>query len=154
MSMFKSKMTLDECQIHRAIRSFGALADNGLFELLGQYFTDRVWVDYTSAYGGEKTNPTKEQLMTDWASVLPGFEAICHRIYDVDILSITGNEGIASAKVNASHVLNSENFEIAGSYGFELQKVDGDWQISSLTFYKKEDNGNSHLLALASERVK
>lgn len=146
-------MTLNECQIHRAIRSFGALADNGLFKDLGHYFTERVWVDYTSAYGGEKTNPNRDQLMNDWASVLPGFDALCHRIYDVEVISITDEDGVARAKVNASHILDDENFEISGSYAFELKKIDGDWKISSLTFFKEKDNGNTHLLEKASTRV-
>ena len=79
------------------VNSVGTLADLGEYSQLEQLFTKEVTVDYTSLFPGEVQNIPREQLMTQWQSVLPGFDATQHMITNHQI-TVDGNEAKAIAK--------------------------------------------------------
>ena len=68
----------DRMAITEVVNSVGTLADLGQYSQLQQLFTEEVTVDYTSLFPGEVQNIPSQQLMTQWQSVLPGFDATQH----------------------------------------------------------------------------
>ena len=93
--------------ITEVIDSMGTLADLGQYDRLQQLFTDEVTVDYTSLFPGEVQNISSQQLMAQWQSVLPGFDATQHMITNHQI-TIDGDNATAVAYVRATHKLGDE----------------------------------------------
>ena len=91
----------DRLAITDVVNSIGTLADLGQYERLQQLFSDRVTVDYTSLFPGEVQEISAEQLMTQWQSVLPGFDTTQHLITNHQI-TIDGDEATAIAYVRAT----------------------------------------------------
>ena len=97
----------DRLAITDVVNSMGVLADLGQYDRLRQLFTERVTVDYTSLFPGEVQNISSEQLMTQWQSTLPGFDATQHMITNHQIV-IDGDKATAIAYVRATHKLGDE----------------------------------------------
>ncbi|RDH44122.1 nuclear transport factor 2 family protein [Zooshikella ganghwensis] len=147
----------DQAEILNVVDSFAVFADNSAFEYLGQLFTDKVTIDYTSAFGGEPTTTSNVNLMQQWAGLLPGFDLTRHAISNIKV-NISGQQATVTSDITASHYLGDKGFwQISGSYRFDLVNVDGHWQISQLTLLAKSETGNRDVLAeagkLAAQRL-
>ena len=147
-------MNADSAKIHSVVKSFGALADQSAFEYLGSLFTKAVTVDYTSAFGGEPAVVERQDLMTQWAALLPGFDVTYHDISDVNIDYMKDKAKVV-AKIKASHFLGEDGFwQITGTYVFVMKKVDEQWLICSLTLISNGESGSRDVLAKAGEKAK
>ena len=95
----------DEAAIKTIVESVGSMADTGNFEALEKLYAEEVTVDYTSLTGGEVELKSPQALMTQWASVLPGFDRTRHELSNVSV-EINGNTAKATANVVADHYVN------------------------------------------------
>lgn len=144
---------LDKAAIHTIIHSVSTLADRGDFESLEKLFAEAVKVDYTSAFGGESELKSPQALMTQWASLLPGFDRTHHQLSNIEI-QIKGNSATATADVSADHYLNEMFWQIAGSYEYGFVKKDGQWTIDKMTFIAESEEGSRDIIAQALEQAK
>ncbi|WED23018.1 nuclear transport factor 2 family protein [Vibrio sp. JC009] len=149
------ELTKDEAQIALTVQSMGTLADRNQYDVLEKIFTPEVVVDYTSAFGGEVSTIQRSVLMTNWAGLLPGFDATYHDLNNIKVVEQKGNKAKATADIVASHYIGEEGYwQISGSYSYELEKTGDTWQISSLTLHAGEEQGTRDVLGLAIEAAK
>ena len=123
------------------VESVGALADRGEFNALGRLFADELMLDYSSL-NGQPAQPKKSQeLMAEWAGVLPGFDRTRHALSNIDV-DISGDSATARAEVVASHWIGDGFWQVDGHYDYELAKADGQWTITSMTFTLEDERGS------------
>ena len=142
----------DRLAITDVVNSMGTLADLGDYDQLQQLFTDEVTVDYTSLFPGEVQNISSEQLMTQWQSTLPGFDATQHLITNHQI-TIDGDEANAVAYVRATHKLGDEMWVVGGYYVDELVRTDEGWKLKAIQYNALYESGNRSLIEQAAANV-
>lgn len=142
----------DRLAIIEVVNSVGTLADLGQYDQLQQLFTDEVTVDYTSLFPGEVQNISSEQLMNQWQSTLPGFDATQHLITNHQI-TVNGNEARAVAYVRATHRLGDEIWVVGGYYVDELVRTDEGWKLKAIQYNALYEEGNRALVEQAAAKV-
>ena len=142
----------DEAAIKTIVESIGVLADRGNFEAVEKLYADEVELDYTSLTGGEVEHISPRALMTQWASVLPGFDRTRHALSDIAV-TLDGTRAEATANVIADHYVGDLFWQVRGDYRYELQKTDGIWRVTSHTFNLREESGTRDVFGPASENA-
>ena len=142
----------DEAAIKTTIESIGILADQGNFEEIEKLYADEVELDYTSLTGGEVERISPQALMTQWASVLPGFDRTRHAISDIAV-TLDGTRAEATANVIADHYVGDLFWQVRGDYRYELQKTDGIWRVTSHTFNLREESGTRDVFGPAGKNA-
>ena len=142
----------DRMAIIDVVNSMGTLADLGQYSQLQQLFTEEVIVDYTSLFPGEVQNIPSQQLMTQWQSVLPGFDATQHMITNHQI-TVDGDEAKAIAYVRATHKLGDGMWVVGGYYVDELAKIDGVWKLEAIQYNALYESGDRRLIEQAAAKV-
>ena len=142
----------DRLAITDVVNSVGTLADLGEYSQLEQLFTEEVTVDYTSLFPGEVQNIPSQQLMTQWQSVLPGFDATQHMISNHQI-TIDGDEATAVAYVRATHKLGDEMWVVGGYYVDELVRTDEGWKLKAIQYNALYEEGDRSLVEQAAAMV-
>jgi hypothetical protein len=126
---------------------------DGLTEL----FTERVYTDYTSLWGGTPREATVGELLStaaqgSWRRTMDGLEATQHLITNV-LVDLDGDEARATANVVGVHRLTNPHgsplWTVGGTYEFGLVRADGRWRIRAITMTVTWAEGNQHVLALA-----
>lgn len=143
---------LDEEHIKLQLQSMGTLADQSAFDYLVNVFSEEVYIDYTSAFGGEPSVVKRDDLMRSWAGLLPGFDLTRHELSNLQV-KINGNGATAHADITANHFLGNGFWQISGRYEYELEKANTDWSIRSLTLIAESEKGSRDVLGAASKRV-
>jgi len=141
-SEFTNQATASENPDAAAIRT--------VIESLEKLYADEVRVDYTSAFGGEPELKSPHSLMTQWASVLPGFDRTRHALSNIDV-KLKGSYAEATADVTAEHYLGGAFWQVGGEYNFTLQKEVDSWKISTHCFKLKAEIGSRDVLQQARE---
>ncbi|ABW30783.1 nuclear transport factor 2 family protein [Acaryochloris marina] len=142
----------DNAQIVTIVESVATLADRGEFSALEHLYDDEVTVDYTSLTGGEVELKSPQALMTQWASVLPGFDVTRHDISNVEV-TVDGQKAVATADVIADHYMGNQHWQVQGDYRYELQKEGDIWRITSHRFNFHQESGDRTLFGPASKRA-
>ncbi len=140
----------DEAAIKTIIESVGSLADTGNFEALEKLYADEIELDYTSLNGGEVQVVSAQALMSDWASVLPGFDRTRHEISEISI-EIDGGTARATAKVVADHYVKELFWQVSGQYQYRLKKGERGWVISAHRFTLAGEQGARDVFVPASQ---
>lgn len=142
----------DEAAIKTIIESVGILADLGHFSALEKLYADEVEVDYTSLSGGEVERKSPQDLMAQWAAILPGFDLIRHDISNIAV-KINGPRAEATADVTADHYVGELFWRAKGDYRYILQKEEGIWRIINHTFNLQAESGTRDVFGPASENA-
>ncbi|QDP02084.1 nuclear transport factor 2 family protein [Thalassotalea sp. PS06] len=134
---------VDDIAIKQRLFSFANYADNREFSLLGEIFSEQVRLDYTSTFGGEVQNLSRQQLIDQWAEFLPGFELTWHHLSKVRV-TINEDRASAEADIIASHFLGSHFWQLCGRYHFKLHRNSANphWQIYELTLHFDSEQGD------------
>ena len=142
----------DRIAIINVVNSVGTLADLRKWSQLQQLFTERVTVDYTSLFPGEVQNISSEQLMTQWQSTLPGFDATQHMITNHQI-TVNGNRATVVAYVRATHKLGDAMWVVGGYYVDELVRTDNGWKLQAIQYNALYEEGDRSLVEQAAANV-
>ena len=142
----------DRAAIKTIVESVATLADTGNFESLEKLYAEEVEVDYTSLNGGEVELKSPQVLMTQWASILPGFDRTRHQLANINI-AVNSNSAQASADVIADHYVDGLFWQVTGSYLYQLRKNNDGWKITNHRFYFKDEQGTRDVFGLAAERA-
>ncbi len=146
----------DEISLRKTIRDFGAFADNHLFKQLEALFAPEVRLDY-SALGAPAAPIRREDLMRNWAGLLPGFDLTLHDI-NIERIEITPDAALCSARVCAEHFVDGLYWQVSGHYRFEMHRTSSRWntarwEISALTLSVEGELGSREVFAAATARV-
>lgn len=130
----------DVAAIKSLIESMAVLADSNNFESLEKIFAEEIEVDYSSLSGAPMDVKSPQTLMTEWASILPGFDCTRHNISDITV-KVNGATATGEAHVTAEHFVGGLYWQVIGTYDYAFQKEAGQWRMSKLTFTLKEEKG-------------
>jgi hypothetical protein len=148
----------DRIEIANQIGALAVHVDGRRWDALLELFAPRVQADWTSLFGGEPQTLAREQLLTNWRQLLPGFTRTTH-VIGTPTVAVNGDTAHASASVVAWHVLKDGALEgrdlwlAGGTYEIEFVKRDGAWRITAMTLARAWADGNLELPRLAGERV-
>lgn len=143
----------DEAAIRTVVEAVAVLADRGEFEALERLYAPEIQVDYTSLAGGEPQVKSSAALMTEWSSLLPGFDRTRHAIDNVRV-RIEGVTAQATADVVADHWVKDLHWRVSGRYDYGLVKDGRDWKIAFHKFTMTDEKGARDVLGLAGEAAK
>lgn len=132
--------TPDTAAVLSIVESVGTLADRGEFDALSRLYADRFTLDYSSLNDQPAASKTPSELMAEWSGVLHGFDRTRHALSNVNA-EIKGDNAIAYADVIASHWIGDLFWQVAGHYDYQLEKQDGHWKITSMTFTLENETG-------------
>ncbi|MCO7223198.1 nuclear transport factor 2 family protein [Pleionea sp. CnH1-48] len=143
----------DDAAIKTIVQSVGLLADTGDFSELEKLYAPEVELDYSSLSGGEVELKSPQAIMTEWASILPGFDRTHHQVSNIKV-SHNGKTAMASADVVAEHWVADLYWQVQGSYRYQLHKHNGVWQINAHKFSLLSEKGTREVFASALENLK
>lgn len=141
----------DRLAIIEVIDAIATFADFRKWSQLKQLFMAEVTVDYTSLFPGEVQNISSQQLITQWQSILPGFDTTQHMITNHQII-MDGDKTTAIAYVRATHKLGNDIWVVGGYYIDKLVRTDEGWKIKAIQ-YNAMYEGNRVLIEQAATRV-
>ena len=102
----------DEAIVTSIVEGVGTLADLGDFEAFLDLYAHEVLLDYSSLNGQEATLISSQALMTQWASVLPGFDATKHNVSNIDV-QFDRDLANVTANVVADHYVNDLFWQVS-----------------------------------------
>jgi ketosteroid isomerase-like protein len=139
----------DVAGITTIVESVATLADRGEFEALERLYASEVRVDYTSLSGGEPEVKSASALITQWASLLPGFDRTRHRVYNIEV-SLNGSAATATAQVVADHWLGAMHWQVSGRYDYALVRDGREWRITAHRFVLTSEHGSREIFGPAA----
>jgi ketosteroid isomerase-like protein len=143
----------DEAAVKTVVESVAVLADRGEFEALERLYAPEVRIDYTSLAGGEPEVKSAEALMTQWASMLPGFDRTRHSVSQVKV-RLNGSTAYATASVVADHWIGQEHWQVSGRYDYALARDGRDWRITAHKFTITGETGSRDVFGPAAVAAK
>lgn len=145
--------TAEEARIISVVSSIPLAVDLAAYDVAERAFAPEILIDYTSLWGGEAQRMTPAELMTAWRGIVPGFDATRHEIADVKV-AVQGDKAQASAFVDGRHYLDDQVWRPIGSYDWRLEKIDGQWKVTQMTFTLAQEIGDRAVATEAMERAK
>jgi hypothetical protein len=140
---------LEAEHVRQVIRSVLESIDARRWELLTDEFSESVYVDYTSLFGGYPRNYLADDLVDNWRQLLEPFSMTKHVVGPI---VVEGNDSRAQANcpVRISHFLRGapggEEWVVIGQFAFTLEKRDARWRIQRLALDVQSQEGNTRLL--------
>jgi SnoaL-like domain len=142
----------ESAKVIAVVSSIPLAVDLGRYDLVEWAFAPEIVIDYTSLWGGEPQRTTPAALMEAWRGLVPGFDATRHELRDVEA-RVDGRSAQASALVDGRHWLGDALWRPIGVYRWTLEKRDGRWKVTAMTFALTQEIGDRGLVAIAAERV-
>lgn len=142
----------DKARIATIVESVGVYADRGNFEALEHLYDDEVLVDYSSLNGQAAELKSAQGLITEWASVLPGFDLTHHGITNIRVELFT-DQAIATADVVADHYIGDLFWQVSGSYCYQMTRRESNWKITGHSFALTGETGTREVFTPALERA-
>jgi len=143
----------DVAAVTTVVESVATLADRGEFDALERLYAPEVRVDYTSLAGGEPEVKSASALMTQWATVIPGFDRTRHAISDVKV-RLNGSTASATANVVADHWIDTRHWRVSGRYDYGLVRDGRDWRITAHKLTVTGEEGSRDVFGPAMDAAK
>jgi hypothetical protein len=143
----------ESAKVIAVVSSIPLAVDLGCYELAEAAFAPEIVIDYTSLWGGEPQRTTPAALMDAWRGLVPGFDATRHELRHVEA-RVDGDAAEATALVDGRHWLGEAIWRPVGVYRWTLEKRDGRWKVTAMTFVLTQEFGDRSLVAVAAERAK
>lgn len=140
----------DEAAIETLIESIGVFADRSAYQALERLFADEVLLDYSSLNNLPAERKKSKTIMTEWASVLPGFDRTRHAISNIKI-ELAGEKASATAKVVAGHWIGGDYWQVDGHYQYAFERQKEVWKVTALTFTLDQETGSRDVFGPAME---
>lgn len=143
----------DSARVISTVSSIPLAVDLARYDLAEAAFAPSIVIDYTSLWGGEPQRMTPAELMAAWRGLVPGFDATRHELRDVRA-EIDGNRATATAFVDGRHWIEGQLWRPIGTYRWTLERQNGAWKVTTMTFAMTQEIGDRGLVAIATERAK
>lgn len=146
----------NKINIQETITKMFVNSDNRNWTEVEAQFAPKVTLDYSSMTQNPAAEVSPTDITTAWKTVLPGFTYTHHQIGNF-ITEVDGTKAHSFCYGTATHYIEDENgnvWTVVGSYDFDLEKIDNNWKITSMTFNYKYQDGNGKLIEKAIENAK
>jgi SnoaL-like domain len=145
--------TEDRLAILELIARLGLLVDARDWNAFEGLFTDPVYSDRTSLFGGEPQTSTPGELVGGLRQALGNLDAT-HHLITCQVISLDGDQATSAANMQGTHVLANASggpmWTVAGRHDYQLKRTADGWRIAGLTFTLQWASGNEHILTLAA----
>ena len=151
-----SELMNETQQIEEIINKIFINTDNRNWKGVETQFADKVSLDYSSMNGNPAAELTPSEITSAWKTVIPGFTFTHHQIGNF-ITEIKKDKAHTYCYGTATHFLENENGSIwtaVGTYDFDLEKINNEWKVTTMTFNYKYQDGNNKLIEKAIENAK
>ena len=141
-------------QVKQTIVDMINAVDSKHWNIAKSKFMPSVYADYSSLSGQPAATVKTEELVNGWQNLLTPVNTL-HQLSNFDI-RVQRNQAEAFSHVYASHTAKGVEgyWDVFGRYRHQLQKVEGEWKISSITLMTHGQKGNMNFfqdLAKAQE---
>jgi hypothetical protein len=143
----------DRIAIADIIAGLGMHTDQCEWDRVEAGLAPEVMTDYVSLFGGSPQKVTRSELVANYRSRLPGFDASQHMISTVEIGMLGADRAISRSYVRATHRLGKELLVLGGLYTHELIKSSHGWLVSSIVFSLYYEEGDRKMVERAAERA-
>ncbi len=143
----------ESAKVIALVSSIPLAVDLGRYDLAEAAFAPEIAIDYTSLWGGELQRTTPGALMGAWRGLVPGFDATRHELREVEA-QVEGERAVATAFVDGRHWIGDALWRPIGTYRWTLEKIDGRWKVTAMTFAMTQEIGDRGLVAIAAERAR
>lgn len=145
--------TEDRLAILDLIARLALLVDARDWDALEGLFTDPVYSDRTSLFGGEPQNSTPGELVGGLRGSLGKLDATNHLIACQSI-SLDGDQATSAANMQGTHVFanpsGGHEWIVAGRHDYQLKRTADGWRIAGIRFTVQWATGNMAILTLAA----
>ena len=149
--------TEDRLAIIELIGQLALLVDARDWDALERLFTDPVYSDRTSLFGGEPQTITPGELVGGLRQALGNLDAT-HHLITCQVISLNGDEATSAANMQGTHVFANASggpvWTVAGRHDYQLKRTTDGWRIAGLTFTLQWASGNEHILTLAASAAR
>lgn len=155
-SLTLNAQNMEQLELQSTITHLFVGTDNQDWALVEAQFANEVTLDYFSMTGNRAVKVSPKEITRSWKTVLPGFSHTHHQLGNF-ITEITKDKAHVFVYGTATHYLEDEAgsvWTVVGSYDFDLERDNGDWKITSMTFNYKYQSGNTGLVQKAIENAK
>lgn len=137
---------LDEAAIRQVVDGISRTVDAKDWPACRAFFTAEIEVDFTSLTGGDPGRmPADDLVFNGWAVNLHADKA-SHHMHTGHHITVDGDRATCFTKGYAWNRLErptgSELWEVWGDYIHQLQRVDGEWKCTGMTFIATYARGN------------
>ena len=143
----------DRLAIIELIGRLALLVDARDWNALEQLFTNPVYSDRTSLFGGEPQTNTPAELVGGLQYVLGKLDTT-HHLITSQVIDLNGDEATSAANMQGTHVLanpsGGSQWVVAGRHDYQLKRTADGWRIAGITFTLQWASGNEHILTLAT----
>jgi SnoaL-like domain len=116
-------------------------------------FTEQVYSDRTSLFGGEPMTLSVDDFVAGWSQSLDGLEVIHHLIGN-HVITLDGDQATCTAGMQGVHMLHNptgdDSWNVGGHHIYQLERTADGWRISGLTFNIQWATGNMNIVALSA----
>jgi hypothetical protein len=120
-----------------------------------QVFTDPVYSDRTSLFGGDPQTSTPAELVGGLRYALGGLDTT-HHLISCQSITLNGDEATSAANMQGIHVLanssGGSDWTVAGRHDYKLKRTADGWRIAAMTFTVQWATGNQNILALSAAK--
>ena len=147
--------TEDRLAILELTGNLALLLDARDWNALGEVFTDPVYYDRTSLFGGEPETLSLAQLVEGYRQVLGNLDAV-HHLIACQVITLDGDQATCAANMQGTHVLANTSggpiWTVGGRHDYQLKRTADGWRIAGLTFTVQWATGNMNIVTLAAAK--
>jgi hypothetical protein len=145
--------TEDRLAILELIGRLALLLDARDWDALEGLFTDPVYSDRTSLWGGEPETQSPAEFVGGWRYALANLDAV-HHLITGHVISLDGDQATCAANMQGTHVFANASggpmWTVGGRHDYQLKRTPDGWRIAGLTFTIQWATGNMHIVTLAA----
>lgn len=145
-------ITIDQAKARAPVAAMTALVDLQDWERLERCFSERLTIDYSSLWGGEAEEMSRDALFQQWKALIPGFDATRHELGPISV-DVDGDRAEAEALVSGTHLLGGSAWIVEGRYRCCLAREGEAWRITALTYVNESETGDRALTERAKGRT-
>jgi hypothetical protein len=145
--------TDDRLAILQLIGRLALLLDARDWDALEGLFTNPVYSDRTSLWGGEPETQSPAEFVGGWRYALANLDAV-HHLITGHVISLDGDQATCSANMQGTHVFANTSggpiWTVGGRHDYQLTRTPDGWRIAGLTFTIQWATGNMNIVTLAA----
>lgn len=135
------------------IKTFFASVDKRNWKIIQELMKNNILIDYSSMNKNPAAELTPSEVISSWASFLPGFDSTHHHISNFEEKQ-NDKEVSVHFSGKAEHFIQQDVWVVEGAYDVKLILENQKWLISELKFNFEKQYGNLELPSLALERMR
>jgi hypothetical protein len=148
--------TEDRLAILELTARLALLVDARDWDAFEQLFTNPVYSDRTSLFGGEPQTSTPAELVGGLRWALGGLDGT-HHLISCQSITLDGDRATSAANMVGTHTLvnasGGPNWTVGGRHDYEFTRTTDGWRIAKITFTVQWATGNQYVLTLAAARA-